>query len=554
MDKKEAGIRCSGCGKAYKVKVPVTDKPVSFKCKKCGKVLKIRVKAGPETPEPAAALTFDTAGDFADTGSDAGAPQFEPPPAPGGDLPQFDDSPSFDSGPEFEPPPAPDAPQFDGPPSFDDSQFEAPGGAGGAPAFEAPEFEAPPAFESDRFDASEGGGTPGSDAPPPEFETTQLPDQGAYQSTPGTGPIESPAGLEQYDFAAAPSGPEMTPATAEESAPAVEGDRRWVILEEDQVRGPFSENEIRTMIKEDEITAETSMRMGERPWIKAAEVVTFREMFTEAKRSRSSAVASIKLLDENVGVEEHTGPPFYSNFGAILPYPLGAGAWQPLAVFVGIAFALSTFLCLDFMLGLAVNIVGWIFLYGYLSSLMAESWRFPNSPPPEWRVDGRLAASGAKVFLVLFVLSLLPVTLCLLAMIYFFLHGMGMIGFVFTALTVVVFLGTMYVIPAALTTLTASDSVGAALNPGTFLKFVTQGGQSYRMAGAFSVGCGLVCMVIALLTSLLLVEIPMAGFVVGGLVMALVFSYAHFLWFRVVGLFARENKRLAGRILAAIPA
>ena len=52
MEKKEARIKCSGCGTSYKVKIPVTDKPVSFKCKKCGKVLKLKVKAAEAPPAP----------------------------------------------------------------------------------------------------------------------------------------------------------------------------------------------------------------------------------------------------------------------------------------------------------------------------------------------------------------------------------------------------------------------------------------------------------------------------------------------------------------------
>ena len=63
MEKKEARIKCSGCGSSYKVKIPVTDKPVSFKCKKCGKVLKLRIKSvSPEADAPTAP-SFQTAMD-----------------------------------------------------------------------------------------------------------------------------------------------------------------------------------------------------------------------------------------------------------------------------------------------------------------------------------------------------------------------------------------------------------------------------------------------------------------------------------------------------------
>src|SRR5271157_2547339 len=60
MEKTEARVKCSGCGTHYKLKFPVTDKPIRFQCKKCGKVLTLRIKPPAQTapiqpthPQPA---------------------------------------------------------------------------------------------------------------------------------------------------------------------------------------------------------------------------------------------------------------------------------------------------------------------------------------------------------------------------------------------------------------------------------------------------------------------------------------------------------------------
>jgi hypothetical protein len=60
----------------------------------------------------------------------------------------------------------------------------------------------------------------------------------------------------------------------------------------------------------------------------------------------------------------------------------------------------------------------------------------------------------------------------------------------------------------------------------------------------------MVCM-IAAFSGVFLVEIPVAGFVVAGLVMALLLSYGHFIWFHVLGRFSSENMQLMKQVTAA---
>ncbi len=58
MEKKEVRLKCSGCGTAFKLKVPVTDKPLMFTCKKCGKAMRLRLQApGKQQTVPAAPAT-----------------------------------------------------------------------------------------------------------------------------------------------------------------------------------------------------------------------------------------------------------------------------------------------------------------------------------------------------------------------------------------------------------------------------------------------------------------------------------------------------------------
>lgn len=440
MEKKEVRVKCRGCGTAFKLRIPVTNKPVSFKCRKCGKVLKLKITTAPKkealVPRPPTAIT----------------------------------------------------------------------------------------------------------APPPGFERTQLPEEGAYQDSPAPAgqAIETPSSPEAFTF----------DGFLDESSPAGEEKRRWVILIDNRIKGPFSDGEIRSMIRRREITPKTSMRMGERPWIEAGGVAIFRPLFTRGPEpARAGSEAWTDLAEQgrptNGNDVEAQGPRFFEEVPAIVPYPLGGGNLQPLVVFVGIAFVLSAVICLDFTVGLAVNLIGWTILYGYLAKLMARSIESPTDPPPDWDFAeaGEMVFQGAKVLAVLVWFSLLPVGLCLLLMIMFFLNSVNMLGYLFMILTVVVFAASLVVIPAGLVVLGTTERLGAALNPAGAIGIIKKGGRPYLMLVGFSLAAGMACMLVSVL-SVFLVEIPVAGFLLAGLIMALVLSYGHFVWFHVVGRFSGQNRNL----------
>jgi hypothetical protein len=442
MEKKEARIKCSGCGSSYKVKIPVTDKPVSFKCKKCGKVLKLRIKSV--------------------------SPEADVPPAP-----------SFQT-----------------------------------------------AMES-----------------PPEFETSQLPDSDAYddrsQGSSASGPT-----LEPHFFGQA----------AEQPPPAQDKSRRWIVLSGDIVKGPFIDDEIVAMIRDGDVTAETSLRMGERPWIKASEIANFREMFPESRRdSKKGPLESMTLVDSIDDSEEGkpSGPPFYEELPAIVQYPVSGGGWQPLAIFAGIAFVLCVALSFEFLVGLPLSLIGWIILYGYLGTLMQFSSQSPASPPPNWNFGAakEMAAQGGKILLVMLVWSFLPVGILVLGMIACFLNSAPFVGYILMALIVLVYAASLFMVPAVLVVLDSSQKVATAFSPGKTMALVKMGGQSYRMMALVSVAAGLICMLTVVL-AMFLVEIPGVGFLVSGLVMALVLSYGHFVWFHVLGRFAGENGKLTRQVLS----
>lgn len=433
MEKKEVRIKCSGCGTAFKLKIPVTEKPVSFKCKKCGKVLKIKIKA--TDPEPAPALPV--------------------------------------------------------------SQM-------------------------------------------PEFETTQLPDTGHYQNTPAPEGIMGSLGLvEGHLFAQVAS----QPASSEEEG------RRWLMLADEMVRGPFTDAEIISMIQSGEITAEISLRMGERPWIKAVEISNFREMFPPSQRALRAPLASITLLDQKTPEEENSGPvtvrPFYAELPAVIPYPISNGQWQPLAIFAGIAFALSAILSLEFLVGLPLNLIGWALLYGYLYQVMQQSKTEPQSGPPAWNFSTvkEMIVSGGKILAVFLVYSMVPVTIFLLLMMAFFLNDLAILGYIFILLTVLVYAASLFILPAALLIIGNTGEIGSALNPGKALSIAKRGEKPYKILALIFVAAGFVCMLVTLL-AVFVVEIPIAGFVISGLLMAAAFSYGHFIWFHVLGLFSRENAKL----------
>lgn len=439
MEKREARIRCTGCGAAFKVRIPVTDKALSFTCKKCGKVLKIRLKSA--APAPA-----------------------------------------------------------DYPPSSVDA-----------------------------------GQVPG-------FETTQLPDVGEFHDRPGSGPL-----VKTFDDVEARHGRAISPRQA--GVP----DARWMILSGEDVKGPFTDDEILALINEREISPNTSLRLGERPWIKASQVPDFRAHFEGL--GHMGRRASLTLDDLWDGDDQGTGKDLASvhDLSALLRYPFSGGAWQPLAIFAGLAFVLSVVISLDFIIGLPVSILGWILLYGYLGLLARRSAAFPDSAPPGWDFSkaAEMGKTGAAIFAVLLAYSLAPVALLLTLMIASFLNDMSMLGHLFMALTVIVFVGSVLVAPAGLVVLESSGRLGDALSPGKVVAVMRKGGQGYRMLALVSVSAGMACLV-GSFAGMFLAEAPVAGFLLSGLIMAMIFSYAHFVWFHGVGRFLRTYKQIRSQTVAAM--
>lgn len=438
MEKKEARIKCSGCGATYKVKVPVTDKPVSFKCKKCGKVLKLKIKPTAASEEA-------------------------PKPSPGLSLPQM-----------------------------------------------------------------------------PELETSQLPDLGAYQDLPGPQKVSRPSVVEHLFL----DQPDDAPVSHDDKS------RSWIVLANDVIKGPLTDQEIVKMIKTGDVTAETSLRMGERPWIKAAEVPAFRTFFPGwDPGARAGTPASMSLLEkQGLGVTEgdtQTGPHFYEELSTLASYPFSGGKGMPLVIFAAIAFLFSTILSLDFLLGLPLNLLGWVLLYGYLAALMRASIEAPHSPPPPWDFSHAkaLAYSGLNVLVLLAVYSLIPVGTCVLLMIFFFLNSMPAFGYIFFALAILIYLGSLFVLPCSLTVLGGTGNIRSALSISNVMRIIRDGGRPYSMLAILSMATGLVCM-LAVAAGLFLVDVDELGFLVSGLVMALILSYGHFIWFHILGRFVAENPRL----------
>ncbi len=524
MEKQETRVKCDGCGKAYKIKLPVTEKPVSFKCKSCGHVMKVKVggDAKPaESPPPGADPLegFESFGDFASDYSH-GAPAEQSSPWAGAAGPS---SPAEQAGPAAPSTQQPKRAISDTPTALGDSfQFEDSTEEDLALLSREPEKRQDSEFK---------------------FETTQLPEETPYEPpSPAPMSIKSPSIVETL---------QTTPG-AEKAAGAADN-RRWLTLVNEEVRGPFTSEEVKTMIEDGSISPETSLRMGERPWIKASQVPAFRKLFA---RGISGKLASISLADNMYDQGDESAAPFELSAASLLPFPLGQGTnWQSLAIFSGIAVVICTVLGFDFLIGLPVCIVGWIVLYGYLGLLMQTSMKYPDNPPPPWdfnNIQG-IATNGAKVFAILFVYSLLPVTISMLFMIAFFLNGMSLLGYVFLLVTVLVFLVSMLVVPASLAIVSLSENVGAAINPGKFLAVIKGAGKSYLMLAGVSLIVGLACMLTTIL-SIFLVELPGAGFVVVGILMGAVFSYGHFVWFHVVGLFTRSSMRLVGQVVSGAPA
>lgn len=441
MEKKQVRLTCRGCGTAFKLKVPVTTKPVSFKCRKCGKVLKIRMRP---------------------TGTDK-----------------------------------------------------------------------PPAVPHQKINDSM-----------PELLSNQLPDTDNYQDS----------RMELDSRLRTPSAVEVPfPGHAQDAAVVPRSrDRRWVMLSDDMIKGPFTNDELRAMIVKGEVEPSTSIRLGERPWIKAGDVSDFERLFrgepeTDRNGAQDGTAAAAEQEQADRLAKGEASVPFYKDLRSVIPYPVRGGSWQPIAVFALIAFALSTLLCLDFTVGLVVNLVGWIFLYGYLTTLIRHTMEAPADPPPAWKFSQAkdLGIAGAKVFAVLLVFALVPVSLCLLAMIGFFLNFMPTLGYIFMGLTVLVFAASLFFIPGSIVMLSTSGNLGQALSPSRVVGMIRRTSPGYLMLAVLSVVTGMVCMMVTIV-GLFLVEIPAAGILVAGLLMALVFSYAHFVWFHVVGRFSGEHQDVTG--------
>lgn len=435
MEKKEARVKCSGCGTHYKLKFPVSDKPVRFQCKKCGKVLSLRVKPPAQT------------------------------------------APVQPSGPE----PAPQ--------------------------------------------------------PMPELETTQLPDWQDFDEAPAKGDLDQTKAAE------------ATPTASQSVTPE---DRRWLVLSDEEVKGPFNNDEIVDMIKTRFISSETSLRMGQRPWIKAAQVPDFRDFFSESQASPGESARDRPASPKSKKgghPKEATGSVKEQLLHAI-PYPFGEGNWQPLAIFAGIAFALSAVLAFDFLIGLPLSIIGWILLYGYLADLMKTSEQSSENPPPaiDFSRIREMIGPGVKVFSVLAVYSLVPVSISLLLMIAFFLNGMEMLGYVFLLFTPVIYGVSLLLVSPGLIILRQSQNVGEALNPSRVIA-VALSGDSYMRLASVSIMMGLICM-LAVLAAVFIVDLLPLGFLFAALIMGLVLSYVHFIWFHFLGGYSKGNSAVTRQVPA----
>jgi predicted RNA-binding Zn-ribbon protein involved in translation (DUF1610 family) len=438
MEKKEARIKCTGCGTKFKVKIPVTDRPVSFTCRKCGKILKLRLKSGSHPVES---------------------------------LPSM-----------------------------------------------------PPEEES----------------APPEFETTQLPDDSMQTNVP-----VGPSIVSAFDEL----GDQAPIKKREETPGSFRTGVGWLVLMGEQVTGPYKSSEIAEMVKNGAIHPETSIRMGERPWVQAMQVPDLRRLFpkdvlnavTEKPDDKSVKPAAQTKQKARIGPAKQ----FYQDFGGLISFPVARGNWEPLAIFAGITFVLSSLLCFNFLIGLPLNIVGWILLYGYLFTVMDNSSRSPEAVPPDWDFSriGEMIQEGGKVFIILALLSLLPLTVLLLMMIVGYENGFNLIGFLSMVLIPVVFLISLCFVPGGLIRHYSTQSIGSAINPPKLIGLVFTGGKPYGAIMLLSIILGLLCMMITLL-SVFLTDLPGLGFIIAGFAMAAVFSLAHFIWFHAMGRLIQENKKL----------
>jgi hypothetical protein len=129
---------------------------------------------------------------------------------------------------------------------------------------------------------------------------------------------------------------------------------------------------------------------------------------------------------------------------------------------------------------------------------------------------------------------------------------MEMIGYVFMLIAVAIYAATLFIVPAGLVILAKTESLGSALSPPRLLTLIKRGDKPYLMLAVISVVIGLVCMLVVL-SALFLVELSNMAFAVVGLLMAVAFTYMHFIWFHVLGRYAGENSKLVNELLASEP-
>lgn len=415
MEKRDAKIKCTGCGTHYKLKIPVTDQPVSFKCKKCNKVLKLKLKSTP--------------------------------------------------APEIAPQESPDSLDF-------------------------------------------------------KFETTQLPDAADFQDTVPRAPE-----IEDHTF-----GQSLV-----ESKANTEANRHWIVLAGDSVQGPLTDNEIISMIERDEIAAETPLRMGERPWIKASEIPLFRDYFPPKEELHEDKKE--KVVPGVIG----------TNIAGILPIPFVRENLVPFLILTAVSVVLAILLSFDLFIGLGASIIGWILLYGYLGNVFQNAKTLEKFSAPSWNLNNLKvwAVSGAKFLLTLFIFCLLPTTILLAILIAGFLNNLDIMGYVAMILVIVLFLAYMYILPSVLI-VSETSSLNASLKPGNWLNIVKRYSADYKSMGIISVGLGAVIL-FTILSTLFLTDIQDFGFILSGLILGITLAYSNFLLFYLAGLFTQktQNKGLS---------
>jgi hypothetical protein len=311
----------------------------------------------------------------------------------------------------------------------------------------------------------------------------------------------------------------------------------------DSVQGPFTDEDMRSVIRQGAVGPETPVRMGDRPWIKAGKIGIFISSFPKGTLVGEGSEEGAEDESPDAKARRTVDLPFHEDLPSIVTYPVQGGHWRPAAVFAGIAIVASIILCLNTIIGLVVNFLVWILLYGYLTSVLRESMESPGQPPPDWRFDRAkdMVADGVKTLAVPAIFCLVPTGVCLLLMIYFFLNAETSLGYVFMMLVILLFAVSTFIIPAALSILVVSGSVPDAINPGAIIGRIRTSGSSYFTLAAISFAVGALCLLVTI-AGVFLTDIPLAGFVLAGLIMGVVLSYGHFVWFHAVGRFTGEKE------------